>query len=250
MTTCPKCGYLGADDQQCGRCGIIFERMHTVLDHTPVGSLAEAARRANQVARTLGVTPVDRSEAPTEEVSTVDLRALRNPEVTAPPVVTMVPRSQPRRRTWLLVTLLLVTGLLLVDQLHDRKQVRQRRAEAAALAQRPAVDATYLDLAFETMLSEARSQLRRVDDPAQASATLEELLTRVSDLEKRLGSARIDASGRGEYEEVLMRLREFLQQDARPAITAAAASGARPEPVSIRSLEEAEAAFERARSAR
>jgi len=249
MTTCPKCGFDGPDELQCVRCGIIFERMHTVLDHSPVGALAEAARRANEVARTLGVAPAESSQAPTIEVPRVAPREPPAPAPATPPVVHLVPRAEEKRRTWLLVGLLGAVILLFVDQLQERRQMRQQIAEAASQSQRPVVDETYLELALESMLDEARTQLRRIDDPAAASATLDELLRRVSDLEKRLETARAEPSWRSGYAHALERLRDFLQEDARAAIVAATAPDARPEPVSIHSLEQAEAAFESARSA-
>lgn len=41
-TTCPKCGHTGRDPAACERCGIIFERMHTIVDLAPLGAFRPA----------------------------------------------------------------------------------------------------------------------------------------------------------------------------------------------------------------
>lgn len=249
MTTCPKCAWVGADDEQCAKCGIIFERMHTVMEMEPAGSLAQAARQAREVARTLGVQRDDPASAPTVEVSTVDVsRSEPTPGPRVPPTVEIIERSPPTRRPWLLAGLLLAMVLLLLDQLQDRKAEERLRREAAAAAAVPPMDAAYLDLALESMLAQARAELRRIDDPATAQVRLQRLLARVNDLDKRLGRASIPEANRADYGASLAALRGFLESDVSDAIAAATVAGARAEPVSIQALERAEAAFARARS--
>jgi len=39
MTTCPKCGFEGQDEEACERCGIIYARMHKIMETSPVLNL-------------------------------------------------------------------------------------------------------------------------------------------------------------------------------------------------------------------
>jgi hypothetical protein len=42
MYVCPKCGFSGHDPDTCERCGIIFARMHTIMESRPA-ALADLA---------------------------------------------------------------------------------------------------------------------------------------------------------------------------------------------------------------
>jgi len=80
-TECPKCGFKGENPDQCDRCGIIFDRMHTVLDTRPLGAQMAAAREAyiaqRQAARTAPPS------APTVEVSADAKTVVEVPRVVA-----------------------------------------------------------------------------------------------------------------------------------------------------------------------
>lgn len=39
MALCPKCNFESGNEEQCERCGIIFDKMHTIFELQPLGAI-------------------------------------------------------------------------------------------------------------------------------------------------------------------------------------------------------------------
>lgn len=271
MTTCPKCGFQGPDPDQCARCGIIYDRMRTILEVEPLGPQLQAAvaeRRRAQGTTTPAASPDAKTVEVAPHAGTPDAlaeafphlrrgplsppRASPTREPTLPPggkaPLVMVERPEARRRPLLLGVLAFVLLLLLVDQWLDRSREAARAAATPPAPAEEVVDATYLNLALEGMLGEARRELRRVDDPAHVEVVHGHLIAQAGRLRLLLPRAALPEARHAAYEESITQLQRFLGLVSE-ALALAQAPGARPEPVDVGPLLAAEAAFATARSA-
>lgn len=232
MTTCPECGALSVDEARCDICRTVFE----VQDVSEPPAASQASQSVDDVARTLGL----RSGRATSGTFV---------EVTRPPAepiaLEMVPRTEQKRRTWLLFVLLLALAWFFVDHRQERRVQERVRVETARQEAEPPVDEAYLNLALETMLGEVRQIPEQLNEPGVA-IHVERLLARVADLNARLEPAKIDESKYEAYTEALDALESFLRDDVRPALDVGKEPDAPEVVLSEFNLDAAEAAFDRA----
>lgn len=239
MFVCPECGASGADDARCGGCGAEWPA-RSAPEPTPQATLpsgsSQAARSVEEVARTLGVRPLDRSSGTFVEVTQPPAR---------PIAVEIVPSEKPRRRTWLLFLLFLAVVLYFIDQRQERRTQRSARAVAAAQEAEPPVDEAYLNLALDSMLTGARALLRVADEPDAVGDHVERMRAQATDLRARLERTRLETSTRDAYLEgldvfdaFLLEIPAFIEQTEDPELAA--------EDTTTLDLEVVEAAFARA----
>jgi hypothetical protein len=265
MQTCPKCGFQGRSAEQCEKCGVIFDRMHTVIDLRPLGAGAKIA--PNPVRR----PPLDPHEAPTVVLQRphlpgrapaaiaqafpsperspatrgVDLEATAREVPLVPRVAPRQERSLARRLGPLLVVLALVAG--------GWAAVTLRSRHLAAQAQEPApahVDAAYFDIALDALLAECRGEFRRVLDPVHAEEARAHIDARLAYLHELLSSAALPPATEAAYRAAIEALQRFLATDVPPALAAARELGGRAEPTSAAGLHRAAAALDAARGLR
>lgn len=239
MKICPECGVSSHDEFRCGLCDSPFD----VPGESVTPATSQAARSVDEVARTLGVKSDKATSGTFVEVTL--------PPGQPPVALEIVPRTEEKRRTWLLLVLLVAVAFYFVDQGRERRAEQRVRTDTAAQQAEPTIDAAYLDLAFESMLSEAREISQELEEEDAAAAQVDRLLSRVTDLSARLKRARIETSKRAAYAEALDALGAFLRDDVRPATDADNELDNEPdveEASSNFNLDVAEAAFGRARA--
>lgn len=205
MPVCPKCNFDGRNEDQCERCGIIFDKMHTVLDIRPIDAIANPLSR---------VPPADAQEAPTQmESPKVVLSAARTFDPDATNIdVPMVPRV-PERQTSSSAGAVLVVLVVIVG-VWGAVQYRQSRVQAGAEAAvvENLKDAAFYDMAIEAMVADAEA-LRSITDPATARIGRERLQSQLAHLQQALETSLVPPVNRPLVAEVLKAMHDFIGQD-------------------------------------
>lgn len=280
MTTCcPKCQFEGRNIEQCERCGIIFERMHTIMDMRPLGALAGLVPprtpapgppppSADQGSPTVNVRPYVGGAVAPASIFTPDAIAQAFPrpgqqrgvgaraidrDATAReiPLVSRCPPGAASTPTWFrfaVAVLVIGAGILVFQRGRDTDAAGASSALAQArLAEASVADAVYFDLAVENLLAEIRTEFRRITDAGHATEAHGRLTGRVVHLQSLLAAALLEKDQQEAYAAALAALSDFLATTVPPAIAKARAQGPRTDPVATAHLTRAAIALERAR---
>ena len=258
MPVCPKCGFSGQNNDQCERCGIIYSRMHTMLDARPASG-AQPILPGNAPPVSIRVkNQVTTVEVPKVAIPAANLPKVLIPKATAKPavrpqplaqplsrapgmsrapfpreltpaprgtpaprevtMVPLVPRNEPNSPVPWVIGTVAVCGAVWGLYTWHNSRARVDRAAHESSATE---DADYFDLAVGSLVTDSRTQLREVTDPDLARKRSEDLATRQRLLHDQLASAPMSEDHRTALDAALGDVAQFLQNPVSDAIGAA-----------------------------
>jgi hypothetical protein len=271
MYVCPKCGFSGHDPDTCERCGIIFARMHTIMESRPA-ALADLALlrpapapsgsaemktvvdmpRAVVPEPTMRLAPPgDSAVSPPSRASHTIARAFpgaqsfggagRSPELTPglrlQRELTLVPRVPPptlapSRRLGLLLGVLVVCCALW--GLSSWRDARAKSFRTSVTGIDGPADDEYFDIRAAQLIEDAKSQLRTFRDLPATTKAQKDIWERVRHLKTRLPASSLSEARKEAVGSALDEVVRFLKEDVGGVLASEKARAATPpDPASV-----------------